>query len=127
MFVTCMNEIEKDEVVKRYTEAKENQTDIANHMGYSRRTIQRVLQERGLLNSPERFTCTVSEKNMLAVATQKHQIPDATTLDRALSAPALTHANVLVYLCKMDDITFENAVKAIRKARSMQQQEAVNA
>jgi len=127
MLVTCLNEQEKSDVVDRFINKEESQTDIAMAYSLSRRTIQRVLQERGVLASREVFECSGNDKSLLAVVKEKHQIPDAFTLDKALSAPVLSHANVLVYLCNMNEYAFSNAMKAIQQARAIIYKEAMNA
>jgi len=127
MFVTCLNEQQKDDVVDRFVNHEESQSDIARAYDLSRRTIQRVLQERGILSSKvEKRECTVNDVALLSVI-KKHGIVDPHTLDKALSHPALTHANVLVYLYKLDGEVFEKHIEAVRKARAMIKQEATNA
>lgn len=126
MFVTCLNELEKDDIVARYTEQDQSQSDIASAYQLSRRTIQRVLQERGILGSTEKFECTAADKNMLAVVTRKHGIQDVHTLDQRLSRPVMSHGNVLAYLCSLDDEVFERHFDAVRQARAMKPREAAN-
>lgn len=127
MFVTCLNEQQKDDVVDRYVNHEESQSDIAAAYDVSRRTIQRVLQERGVItDSREVKQCTVADVSLLSVV-KKHNIFDPNTLNDALSRPALSHANVLVYLCRLEDENFEKLIEAVRKARAMAKQEAANA
>jgi hypothetical protein len=127
MFVTCLNEQQKDDVVDRYVNHEESQSDIAAAYVVSRRTIQRVLQERGVLtDSREVKQCTVSDVALLGVV-KKHNIFDPNTLNDALSRPVLSHTNVLVYLCRLEDEIFEKHIEAVRKARAMAKQEATNA
>lgn len=127
MFVTCLNEQQKDDVVDRYVNHEESQSDIAAAYEVSRRTIQRVLQERGVLTyNGEVKQCTVNDLALLNVV-KKHNIDEPSTLNDALSRPVLSHANVLVYLYRLEDEVFEKHIEAVRKVRALAKQEATNA
>lgn len=127
MFVTCLNEQQKDDVVDRFVNHEESQSDIARAYVLSRRTIQRVLQERGILSSKvEKRECTVNDVALLSIV-KKHNIDEPQTLDRALSSPVLTHTNALIYMCNLDEYAFSNAMKAVQRARAKIYNESKNA
>ena len=129
MFVKCLNEQQKDDVVDRFVNHEESQSDIADAYDVSRRTIQRVLQERGILkNSTELVTCTVHDKALLNVIA-KHNITEASTLDDALGRTAFTLNNIVTFIGGMTDENYEKMQSLLTRVREIrkERQEGSNA
>ena len=130
MFVKCLNDAQKDDIVDRITNHGESQTDVATAYVVSRRTIQRVLQERGVLGvSNEKILCTTNDKALLNVV-HTYKILDPDTLINALSRPALTLNNVVLFLSDMSDENYDkmqsltDRVRELRKERKARDNDA---
>lgn len=122
MLVACFNDIEKDDIVDRYVNQEMAQQDIANAYARSRRTIQRVLQERGILNGKERVQCNVSDIELIAIVRKHGFMNHPEALDDALYMPALTKNNVMVYLARLSNREFSELVSVVNKARDLEKQ-----
>lgn len=143
-----LSEIQKDWIVSSITGKYSNQTELAEVYGVHRRTIQRALIERGVLTynvrgpkpvkqiavgyqAPvqrplplQRTTVNqVQEDSAMIQIVRSHGLrPDS--LESTLSSPALTHANVQVYLVQLpadELIHLMTAVTKIRMGRAKEQ------
>ena len=138
MSIKCLTELQQDTVVILYTDSDNplNQTEIAEYYEVSRRTIQRVLEARGLKsynygsNTPRVVHAVTTrpvqqpldlqntnpsrlkEDREIVESVRKRGLnPEA--LEKLLSAPRLTRGNVQVYLTKLPSQELANLVYTV--------------
>lgn len=126
MSINCLNEQQQDTVAVLYTDEQNplNQIEIAEYFGVSRRTIQRVLEARGIKSynygsKTPRVTHKVTSRPIqqpleLVTPTPNRVKEDGDivalvrakglnleSLEKALNAPQITRANVTLYLTEL--------------------------
>ena len=100
MTIKCLNQLQKDNIVGLYNQKLLNQKELAVEFNTSKRTINRVLVEAGLLTAVPRIQ---AEAYTVMQVLKKHGI-DPSKLDQTLSfAENITKHEVETFLLTLTD------------------------
>lgn len=114
-------------IANHFQFGERNQTRTAEAMGFSRRTVQRVLLEKGLIKPTARVS---RDKAAILEVVARHDL-DAETLEKALAVPALTASNIHQHLTRLPaeqlsmlfyNITRQQVIQDIRRNAQAQLQ-----
>lgn len=93
-----LTDTQKAFVVNGYVQGKQTQTALADMFGVHRKTIQRVLLEKGAIAPPGQLT--QDEQQMLDMV--KAQNLNPFKLRQVLSAPLLNYPNIVEFMEQLD-------------------------
>lgn len=131
----ALNLAEKQEIAQKYVTGNHTQDELASQYFVSRRTVQRALIDMGVKSYSEKKPRLVTQEEEEILARVKRRGLNPVSLERALSATALTKDNVRIYLTRMEPAEFADTMYVVgylkvqevsRKQQLMRNQEAAN-
>ncbi|WP_289101012.1 hypothetical protein [uncultured Marinobacter sp.] len=146
MTVKCLNDFDQAAIVHYYTHGKMNQTELALHFAVHRRTIQRVLIDKGVLvykdkgpkpvplkprplqkslpfDRPSHLTRREQQDMQIVKIVRDAGYETAEDVKKRLDTPPLTRTNVELYLCRLPDSQFAALAYAVGLVRLKQIQD----
>ena len=110
---TTITSQEKREIAHKYTVDEMTQTDLASEYLVSRRTIQRVLQEMGVLKYNEKQPRYVTEEEEAILSRVKRRGLTSMSLERLMENNGVTKDTVQRFLTQLEPVELADTLYVV--------------